>query len=96
MAWVSRLPACVLTVYVKLVACLDLNSFLLAYSRFTNFRGAVDTIFSDSASTFCAAADQVPKLLRSTEFHNSLRKRNINLTKIPSSRQVKVVAGKLW
>ena len=39
--------------------------------------------FSDIASTFCAAADQLPKLLGSTEFYNSLRKRNINWVKIP-------------
>ena len=76
----SCLPACI---HVELVTSLDLISFLLAFSRFTNLRGAVATIFSDNASTFCAAADQLPKSLGSTEFYNSLRKRNINWVKIP-------------
>ena len=72
------LPAC-----GGIVTSLDLNSFLLAFSRFTNLRGAVDTIYSDNGSTFCAAADRLPDLLKSTEFHNSLRKCNINWVRIP-------------
>ena len=75
---------CTRCIHVELVTSLDLNSFLSAFSRFTNLRGAVDTIFSDNASTFCAAADQRPKLLGSTEFYNSLRKRNINCPYAPS------------
>ena len=62
---------------------LDLNSFLLAFLRFANLRGAVDTFYSDKASTFCAAADRLPDLLSSTEFQNSLRKSGINWVKIP-------------
>ena len=62
---------------------MDLNSFLLAFTRFTNLRVSVETIYSDNASTFCAASDQLPKLLSSTEFHNALRKSKINWIKIP-------------
>ena len=43
----------------------------------------MDTVFSDNGSTFCAASEQLPKLLQSTEFHNALRKSNINWTRIP-------------
>ena len=55
----------------------------MAFSRFVNLRGSVDTVFSDNGSTFCAASEQLPKLLQSTEFHNALRKSNINWTRIP-------------
>ena len=69
---------CTRCLHVELVTSLDLDSFLLAFSRFTNLSGAVDTIFSDNASTFCAAPDKFPNRLGSTEFCNSLRKSTIN------------------
>ena len=62
---------CTRCIHVELVTSLDLNSFLLAFTRFTNLRGSVETIYSDNASAFCAASDQLPKLLSSTEFHNA-------------------------
>ena len=74
---------CTRCIHVELVTSLDLNSFLMAFSRFVNLRGSVDTVFSDNGSTFCAASEQLPKLLKSTEFHNALRKSNINWTRIP-------------
>ena len=58
---------------MELVTSLDLNNFLLAFIRFVNLRGAVDTFYSDNASTFRAASDKLPKLLGSSEFVNSLR-----------------------
>ena len=84
MAW-RLLFTCLCTrcIHVEIVTGLDLNNFVLAFSRFTNLRGAVDTIYSDNGSTFCAAAEQLSTLLGSTEFHNSLRKRNINWVRIP-------------
>ena len=74
---------CTRCIHVELVTSLDLNSFLLAYTRFTNLRGPVDTMYSDNGSTFCAAADRLPGILGSSEFHNNLRKSNINWVKIP-------------
>ena len=65
-------------IHVKLV-----TSFLLVFSRFTNLRGAVDIVFSDNDSTSCAAAERLPSLLGSTEFHDSLRRHGINWIKIP-------------
>ena len=70
-------------VHVELVTGLDLNNFFLAFSRFVNLRGAVDTMYSDNGSTFHAAASVLPSLLSSTEFHNSLHKRNISWANIP-------------
>ena len=74
---------CTRCLHVELVTSLDLDNFLLAFTRFTNLRGAVDTIYSDNASTFRAAAENLPKLLGSTEFCNSLRKSNINWVFVP-------------
>ena len=74
---------CTRCLHVELVTSLDLDNFLLAFTCFTNLRGAVDTIYSDNASTFRAAAENLPKLLGSTEFCNSLRKSNINWVFVP-------------
>ena len=83
-AW-SILFTCLCTrcIHIEIVTSLDLNSFLLAFSRFTNLRGAFDSMFSDNGSTFVAAADILLTLLSSTDFHNSLRKRSINWVRIP-------------
>ena len=60
---------CARCLHVEVVTSLDLDSFQLAFSCFTNLRGAVDTIYSDNGSTFRAASERLPDLLDSTEFH---------------------------
>ena len=70
---------------MELVTSLDLNNFLMAFTRFTNLRGSMDTVYSDNGSTFWAAADQLPKMLGSNEFQNCLRKQNINWVRISSN-----------
>ena len=85
---------CTRCIHVEILTSLDLNSFLLAFSRFTNLRGNVDTLYSDNGSTFRAAADRLPSLLQSNVFQNSLRKKNWVF--IPLIHLVKVVAGKSW
>ena len=74
---------CTRCVHVEIVTGLDLTNFVLAFSRFINLRGPVDTIFSDNGKTFCAAEKQLPELLESTDFHNAIRKRNVNWVRIP-------------
>lgn len=74
---------CTRCVHVEIVTGLDLTNFVLAFSRFINLRGPVDTFFSDNGKTFCAAEKQLPELLESTEFHNAIRKRNVNWVRIP-------------
>ena len=54
---------CTRAIHVELVSSLDVNSFMLAFSRFMNLRGAMDTMFADNGSTFKAAAQQLPSLL---------------------------------
>ena len=66
---------------MEIVTGLDLNNFILAFSRFVNFRDPVDTFLSDNGKSFCAAEKQLPLILDSTELHN-LRKRTINWVRI--------------
>ena len=75
---------CTRCIHMELVTSLNLNNFLLAFSRFVNMRGAVDTVYSDNGSIFHAAASVLPSLLSFTEFHNSLRKGKISWVSIPS------------
>ena len=70
---------CTRCIHVDLVPSLNLNSFLLAFTRFTNLRGAVDMIYSNNTSTFCAASDQLPKSLSSMEFHNAMHKSSLRV-----------------
>ena len=44
----------------------------------------MDTFFSDNGKTSCAAEKLLPLIIASTEFHNSLRQRNINCVQIPA------------
>ena len=74
---------CTRCIHVEIVTSLDLDSFLLASLRFTNLRGAVDTVYSDNGSSFKAAADKLPALLGYTELHNSLCKKCLNWVFIP-------------
>ena len=75
---------CTRCVHVEIVTSMDLNNFILAFSRFTNLRGPVDTFFSDNGKTFCAAEKELPQIIDSTEFHNSLRRCGINWVRIPA------------
>ena len=75
---------CTRCAHVEIVTSIDLNSFILAFSRFTNLRGPVDTFFSDNGKMFCAAEKQLPLIIDSTEFYDSLRQRNINWVRIPA------------
>jgi len=53
-------------------------SFLLAFTRFTGFRGAVNNLYSDNGSTFQAASKKLPELFESKQFQNSLSRTGIN------------------
>ena len=70
-------------VHVELMTSLTLSEFILAFTRFTDLRRPVSTIYSDNGITFQAAAKVLPKLLESTELKNSLRKKGIDWEFIP-------------
>ena len=73
---------CTRCIHVELVTNLDLNNFLMALTRYINLRDFANTVHSDNGSTFCAAADQLPKMLKN-ELQNCLRKQNIHWVRIP-------------
>ena len=70
-------------VHVEIVTSLSLKDFLLAFSRFNDVRGNVEVIYSDNGSTFQAACKELPRLLRSSELKNALRKKGIRWEFIP-------------
>ena len=84
-AWILLFTClCSRCLHVKVVTSLDLDSFLLAFSRFMSSRGSVDTVYPDNTSSFRAAAtDRLPDLLGSTEFQNMLCKSGTNWVRIP-------------
>ena len=53
-------------------------------------------MYSDNGFTFCSAVEQLSTLLGSTEFHNSLRKRNTNWVKSHLTPIVKAKIAKAW
>ena len=70
-------------IHVELVTSLSLDDFLLAFTRFTDLRGQVNTIYSDNASTFQAGSKKLPDLIKTKNFHISLRRKGINWEFIP-------------
>lgn len=70
-------------VHVELVTSLNLSEFILAFTRFSDLRGPVSTIYSDNGTTFQAAAKVLPSLLDSTELKNAFRKKSVNWEFIP-------------
>ena len=52
-------------IHVELVTALSLDEFLLAFTRFVDIRGQVDTIYSDNGSTFQAGSRKLPELIES-------------------------------
>ena len=70
-------------VHVELVTSLSLNEFVLAFIRFSDLRGPINTIYSDNGSTFQAAAKELPKLIEPVEIKNCLRRKGINWEFIP-------------
>ena len=87
---------CTLDIHVEPVTNLDLTRFLLAFSWFTNLGGTVDTVFSDNGSTFYAAAELLPSLLASTEFHNSFCRRGIIRLRSPFMLRAREGVGRAW
>ena len=65
-------------IHVELVTSLSLNDFLLAFTRFSDLRGQVNTIYLDNVSTFWAGSKKLPELIETKDFHIFLRRKGIN------------------
>ena len=70
-------------IHVELVTSLSLSEFILAFTRFIDLRGEVQTVHSDNGSTFQAASKKLPELYESSAFQKSLRQKGINWQFIP-------------
>ena len=70
-------------IHVELVTSLDLNNFILAFSRFIDVRGPVSSLYSDNGATFKAAAHVLPSLLQSSGLHSFFRKKSLSWEFIP-------------
>ena len=70
-------------VHVELVTSLDLNSFILAYTRFIDVRGPISSFYSDNGATFKAAANVLPNLLESNELQSFFRRKCLTWEFIP-------------
>ena len=65
-------------IYVELVTSLDLSNFIMAFSRFVDFRGSVSSMYSDNGTTFKAAAHGLPELLQADKLQSFFRKKKIS------------------
>ena len=74
-------------VHVEIVTSLDLNTFILAFSRFINLRGPVRSLYSDNGSTFKAAASVLLGLLQSQALQSFFRQKELTWEFIPSYSQ---------
>ena len=70
-------------IHVEIVTYLDLNSFILAFSRFIDLRGPVRSLYSDNGSTFKAAAHVLPELLQSQGLQSFFRQKELTWEFIP-------------
>ena len=64
-------------VHLEVVLDMTVNSFMLAFWRFTSRKSLPRTMMSDNASTYLAAADELQELLKSTSLKQSLEHRGV-------------------
>ena len=83
-------------VHLELTRGLDVNSFLLAFHRFTSRRGLPATIISDNAKTFKCSSKEVVKIARSNEVMRFLANQQITWKFIVEKAPWWGVCGKEW
>lgn len=59
-------------IYLEVVLDLTLESFMLAFRKFTSCRSTPTTVISDSASTYLAAAEKLIQLFQSPSLKTAL------------------------
>ena len=59
-------------IHLELTAGLNVETFLLAFRRFTSRRGLPATLLSDNAKTFKSASKEIRSITRSTEVSHYL------------------------
>ena len=70
-------------IHLEVVTDMSVDTFLLALRRFTSRRSTPNTIISDNASTYLAAADELKQLFSSPLLSEALNQRGIEWKFIP-------------
>jgi len=65
-------------IHLELTTGLDVQSFLLAFRRFSSRRGLPNTLISDNATTFRSSAKEITSICRSPEVLNYFSNRQIS------------------
>ena len=64
-------------VHLEVVVDLSVDTFLLAFQRFSSRKSVPHTMISDNASTFLAAAEELEKLMTSETLKEALERQNV-------------------
>ena len=70
-------------VHLEVVSDLSVDTFLLAFRRFSSRKSLPRKMISDNASTFLAAAEDIQKLLQSDTLKETLERQNVTWEFIP-------------
>ena len=74
---------CTCTVHLEVVLDLTLESFMLAFRKFTSRRSTPATVISDNASTYLAAAEELTRLFQSPSLKTALEHHKVAWRFIP-------------
>ena len=70
-------------IHLEVVTDLTVDTFLLAFRRFSSRRSLPRIVISDNASTYLAAADEIQRLLRSERLTEVLGRKGVQWQSIP-------------
>ena len=71
-------------VHLEVVLDLTLESFMLAFRKFTSRRSTPRTVISDNASTYLTAAEELTRLFQSTPLKTALEHHGVTWKFIPN------------
>ena len=71
------------SVHIELMPDLNVNSFVLAFIRFSNLYGIPTHLYSDNAKTFLAGGDILEQVVKSNQFLSKFSRYSIKHIKIP-------------
>ena len=64
-------------VHLEVVMNLSVETFLLAFRRFSSRKSLPQVVMSDNASTYLSAAEELNKLLNSVELETAMERRGV-------------------
>ncbi|XP_065905584.1 uncharacterized protein [Dysidea avara] len=75
--------ACTRAVHLEIVHDLTVDSFLLAFRRFSSRKSLPTQMLSDNASTYLAAAEEIKQLFESDDLKEALGRQHVTWSFIP-------------